>query len=92
MQLNFSIKNSLFEKNSLFFTELMLSSIKNFVQTFSFVSTLGILALSFVVEEVLRHTYNLIYTTTLSGKTFHLFWVKTPLSQGRPALLCSKTA
>jgi hypothetical protein len=28
----------------------------------------------------------------MGGKTFHLFWVKAPLSQGRPALLCSKTA
>ena len=27
----------------------------------------------------------LIYTTTLGGKTFHLFWVKAPLSQGRQA-------
>ena len=54
-------------------------------------SSLGILALSFVVEEALQHTYNLIYTTTLSGKTFHLFWVKVLLSQGRPALHCSKT-
>jgi hypothetical protein len=28
----------------------------------------------------------------MGGKTFHLFWVKAPLSQGRPALLYSKTA
>jgi hypothetical protein len=28
----------------------------------------------------------------LGGKTFHLFWVKAPLSQGRAALLCSETA
>ena len=41
---------------------------------------------------MLTHTYNLIYTTTLSEKTFHLFWVKAPVSQGRPALLCSETA
>ena len=41
---------------------------------------------------MLTHTYNLIYNTTLGGKTFHLFWVKAPLSQDRPALLCSKTA
>ena len=41
---------------------------------------------------MLTHTYNLIYTATLGGKTFHLFWVKAPLSQGRAALLCSKTA
>ena len=44
------------------------------------------------MEEVLTQAYNLIYTTTLGGKTLHLFWVKAPLSQGRPALLCSKTA
>ena len=25
-------------------------------------------------------------------ETLHLFWVKAPLSQGRSALLCSKTA
>ena len=37
-------------------------------------------------------TYNLIYNNALGGKAFHLFWVKAPLSQGRPAPLCSKTA
>ena len=36
--------------------------------------------------------YNLIYTTTLGGKTFHLFCVKTPLSPGRASLFCRKTA
>ena len=41
---------------------------------------------------MLKHTYNLIYTTTLSEKTFHLFWVKALVSQGRTALLCSETA
>ena len=64
----------------------ILAQVKNFVPTFYFMSTLDILALSFVVEEALQHTYNLIYTTTLSEKTFHLFWVKAPSSQGRPAL------
>ena len=31
--------------------------LKNFVQIFYFVSTLGILAFSFVLEEALQHTY-----------------------------------
>ena len=48
--------------------------------------------LAFVgVRSADRHLQpNLYYT--LGGKTFHLFWVKAPLSQGRAALLCSKTA
>ena len=29
---------------------------------------------------------------TLGGKTFHLFWLKVPVPQGRPAPLCSETA
>jgi hypothetical protein len=32
------------------------------------------------------------YLAFVGEKTFHLFWVKAPLSQGRPALLYSRTA
>ena len=61
------------------------SPIKIFLDLFCFAYTLGLL-------PCLCRCKNLIYTTTLSEKTFHLFWVKAPVSQGRPAPLCSETA
>ena len=48
--------------------------------------------LAFVgVRSADRHLQPNLYHT-LGGKTLHLFRVKAPLSQGRAALLCSKTA
>ena len=43
----------------------MLAQVNNFVPTFYVVSTLVILALSFIVDKALQSIFNLIYTPTL---------------------------
>ena len=52
--------------------------VKNFVPTFYFMQ-LGYLSLVFSSKRSAA-------TTSLSEKTFHLFWFKATLSQGRLAL------
>ena len=71
------------------FVIFLVSKTKEIHDPFCFACTLG---LAFVdVRSADTHLQPNLYHT-LGGKTFHLFWVKVPVSQGRAALLCSETA
>ena len=69
----------------------MIASIKKFMILFV-LHVPWVFYLAFVdVRSADTHLQPNLYHT-LGGKTFHLFWLKVPVPQGRPAPLCSETA
>ena len=87
---NYKITKMISPSINLSWSKGYLSGLKKFLNLVCFACTLGLLP--FVgVRSADRHLQPNLYLT-LGGKTFYLFWVKAPLSQGRAALLCSKTA